>query len=166
MRKGINISVWLSAVAEIARRVAWFPLAVFLMHELSAHVFDFYKRWPPIDIPLHLVGGFATAFFCSGAIDILHRHGLISAGDRLVRRVLIFALVCTAAVFWEFVEWTTDHTIGTFCQVGLDDTMLDMFCGIMGGSAFILLSFLRGSGGKSACNTPENLDAGAPNSQY
>lgn len=143
MRQNANAGAWLAAIGEIARRVAWLPIAVLLMHELASHVFFLYKRWPPVDIPLHLAGGFAIAFFCSGAIDILHRRELIAAGDCPVRLLLIFGLVCSAAVFWEFAEWIADHTIGTSCQVGLDDTILDMFCGVIGGLAFILGLILR-----------------------
>jgi len=57
--------------------------------------------------------------------------------------LLIFGLVCSAAIFWEFAEWIADYTIGTSCQVGLDDTILDMFCGVIGGLAFILGLILR-----------------------
>lgn len=148
--KGTDAGVWLSAAAEVARRFAWFPIAVFLFHEAAAHVFDLYRRWPPVDIPLHLAGGFAIAFFCSGAIVVLHRHELIAVRNRLVQLLLTFALICTAAVFWEFAEWAADHTIGTHCQISLDDTMLDLFCGVLGGSVFILPAILRASGQESA----------------
>ena len=134
----------------IARRFAWFPIVVFIMHVAAAHVFDLYRRWPPVDIPLHLIGGFAIAFFCSGAIGVLHRCELITVWNRLVQLLLAFALVGMAAVFWEFAEWAADHTIGTRCQIDLDDTMLDMFCGVFGGSMFILLSILWGSVKESA----------------
>jgi hypothetical protein len=52
-------------------------------------------------------------------------------------------LVCLAAVFWEFAEWTADHTLGTHCQLGLDDTLGDIVMGLLGGSVFAVLVGFR-----------------------
>lgn len=125
------------------RRVGWLPLAVFLAHEVCAHVVDGYRLWPSVDVPLHFFGGLAIAFFVSGAIRIFAEHHVIGEPDPLIHVALAFALACTAAVFWEFAEWIADHTVGTTCQVGLDDTILDLLMGAVGGAVFTIPLAIR-----------------------
>ncbi len=127
-----------STLFEAIRRYGWFPLAVFLAHELCAHVLHAYARWPSIDIPLHFFGGLAIAYFTGGVLRVAAARGLVRAPDPILRVLLLFALACTAAVFWEFAEWLADRTIGTACQLGLDDTLLDLFMGLLGGFAYLL----------------------------
>ena len=43
------------------------------------------------------------------------------------------SLTATAAVFWEFGEFTIDQMFGTNVQVSLANTMQDMAMGIFGG---------------------------------
>ena len=127
------------ATLETLRRHAWLPLAVFLAHELCAHVVDGYRRWPAIDIPLHFLGGAAIACFARGALDVFTERRLLRAPDPLLRLMLLFALATTAAVCWEFAEWTSDRFLGTNCQMNdLDDTLLDLCMGMLGGLAFLL----------------------------
>ena len=128
----------LAAGLETLRRHAWLPLAVFLAHELCSHVVDGYARWPAIDIPLHFLGGFAIAHFAGGALRVFAGRGLVRPPDPLLRILLLFGLACAAAVFWEFAEWTADRFFGTRCQLSLDDTLLDLFMGMLGGLAFLL----------------------------
>ncbi len=68
--------------------------------------------------------------------------------DPLLRWILLFALACTAAVFWEFAEWIADRYLGTHCQMNdLYDTLLDLLMGVLGALAFLLPrlpSVLRG----------------------
>ena len=125
------------------RRIGWLPFTVFLLHEICAHVVDAYARWPSVDIPLHLLGGFAIAFFVSGAITAFSDHGVIVKPDPLVHIAIVFSAACTAAVFWEFAEWTADHTLGSTCQIGLGDTMLDLLMGVVGAAAFSGLMAMR-----------------------
>jgi hypothetical protein len=133
----------ISAGIATVRRFGWMPIVVFLSHEICAHVVDGYRRWPSIDIPLHFAGGVAIAFFISGALTICGNHGVIRRPDWIVHLSAVFGLTCTAAVFWEFAEWTADHTIGTQCQLGLNDTMGDMLNGVLGGIVFIVLLCVR-----------------------
>ena len=128
----------ISAALETLRRHAGLPLAVFLAHELCAHVVDGYRRWPAIDIPLHFLGGLAIAAFASGALRVFADRRLVRAPDPLLRLLLLFALAITAAVFWEFAEFTADLTLGTHCQLSLRDTLLDLFMGMLGGLVFLL----------------------------
>lgn len=134
---------YLLALLVTVRRVGWLPIAVLMAHEVCAHVFDIYRLWPPVDIPLHFLGGFAVAYFTAGGIRVLSEHSLIREPDLFVYIALVFALSCTAAVFWEFAEWIADHTIGTTCQMGLDDTILDLLMGVAGGSIYAISLLMR-----------------------
>lgn len=134
----IASSSW-AAVVAVLRRHGWLPIAVFLAHEISAHVIGAYARWPAIDIPLHALGGFAIAYLANGTLQEFSLRRLIQLPDPVVRLLLVFAAACTAAVFWEFAEWTADHYLGTSSQMNdLNDTMLDLFMGMLGGAAFSL----------------------------
>ena len=139
MREGGAASKWLSAGREIAARGLWFPALVFVGHVIASQFLLVYEALPVLDVPVHLIGGFAIAFFFSVVIDSLSKRGLIVVPDPPLRLVLLFALVCTAAVFWEFAEYISDHTIGTNAQAGLEDTLFDMVMGIAGGLAYLPL---------------------------
>ena len=134
---------YLRASLTAIRRVGWLPIAVFLLHEICAHVVDGYTLWPPVDIPLHLFGGFAIAFFSSGVIIAFADHEVIEHPHALIHAALVFSVACTVAVFWEFAEWTADHTLGTSCQIGLDDTILDLLMGVLGGGVFAAVVLMK-----------------------
>ena len=114
------------------------PSVVFLAHEICAHLLDGYRRWPAIDIPLHFFGGFAILYFAAGALRIWEERGFIRPPEAWVQVVMLFGLVNTAAVFWELAEFTADMTIGSHCQLSLEDTLLDLFMGMLGGLAYLL----------------------------
>jgi hypothetical protein len=117
----------------------WAPLAVFVAHLLAAHVFLLYQRWPPVDIPLHLFGGLAIAFFFSRSFQAVPGDGVRPDRRALLELLLVGSLTATAAVFWEFWEFASDHLLGTAFQSGLNDTMKDLAIGIGGGAVFLLL---------------------------
>ena len=134
----------LAAAGAAVRRYGWFPLAVFLAHEFCSHVVDGYARWPAIDVPMHFLGGCAMAYFLAGALRIGEDRELLRMPDPVLRFVLVFALVGTIAVFWEFAEWISDHFFGTNCQMNdLDDTMLDQLMGLTGALAYLLTALGR-----------------------
>ena len=126
------------------------PALVFIIHRIGADFLGVYVRWPALDIPTHFLGGLVIAFFFSGAIRVLVRQALIQEPDPFVRLSLVFALTCTATVFWEFAEWTADQTIGTNYQVSLNDTMSDMLLGIVGGTIFLLPHCWKQTKGESS----------------
>ena len=133
-----------TAFFAAVRRYGWYPIAVFLTHEYCSHVLDGYGRWPAIDIPMHFLGGCAMAYFLDGALRTFQNRALLRAPEPVLRFVLLFALVGTIAVFWEFAEWTSDRYFGTNCQMrDLDDTLLDQFMGLVGGLAYLLVSLRR-----------------------
>jgi hypothetical protein len=127
------------ALRDVAWGSAWFPSIVFGAHVVASRGFDAYEWFPPLDVPMHVLGGVAIAFFIAGAVASAERHHLVEPLETIVRTLLVLALVTSATVFWEFAEWVADHTIGTHAQKGLDDTLFDMLCGIIGGAVFVVL---------------------------
>jgi len=133
----------LAVIADVTRKTAWFPIVVFGIHIVAALGFDAYDKFPPLDIPMHVIGGVAIAYFISGTIVAAERHDFIPSIGTFIHLTLILALTTSATVFWELAEWTTDHTIGTHAQQGLDDTLLDMLCGVIGGVVFVCARAIR-----------------------
>lgn len=112
-------------------------MLVFLVHVVISRAWGAYGAWPALDMPMHLLGGVAIAFFLWEALGQRQVPSLLGELSVLGRTLLAFCAVCTSASFWEFAEWSSDYLGVTHAQVGLDDTMLDMFLGIVGGVVFL-----------------------------
>lgn len=125
------------------RQGGWAPASVFLLDVLNVAVLHGYRRFPWLDIPMHLLGGLAIAYFFHRASLNASRFRLMGPYHAATHAVLVFALVATAAVFWEFAEWLVDWLFHRRHQTGLDDTMLDLLLGIVGGTVFLLGAMLR-----------------------
>lgn len=134
---------------DLVFRALWFPLFVFLLHVFLSQVLRAYQKFPVLGSPMHLLGGIAITFFFSRVLTILQKSGLAGELDRRIRTMLLFALTATAAVFWEFGEFLVDHFFGTRMQLGLEDTLLDMFLGIVGGVSYLSAGLLVSSAGRN-----------------
>jgi hypothetical protein len=116
----------------------WAPLAVFVTHVFLSRVLNAYVVWPATDIPLHFAGGLAMAFFLSRCFQTLPREVLRSSRVVVLELILVGSLTATAAVFWEFAEFSVDRVFGTNVQVGLANTMKDLALGVAGAGAFMV----------------------------
>jgi hypothetical protein len=56
---------------------------------------------------------------------------------------MILGLTSLAAVVWEFAEFVADQKFGAHTQPGLEDTLLDLFLGLLGGAVWITANHLR-----------------------
>lgn len=121
----------------------WAPLSVFITHEVIANVFNAYAWWPDIDVPMHFLGGLAIAFFFSGCFRTLPRQDVPAGRLAVLELLLIGSLTATAAVFWEFTEFTMDQLLGTNVQVSLTNTMKDLAMGISGAILFVLIRAVK-----------------------
>lgn len=128
-----EMSAYMTALWKAIKRYGWFPLLVFMAHEIGSHVFHVYGLWPPTDIFMHFFGGCAIAYFSAGALIVLEKEALIRRPEWILCLALVFGAVCAAVVFWEFAEWLSDRYLGTSAQLSLDDTIFDMFLGVCGG---------------------------------
>src|SRR6266498_5958864 len=84
----------------------WVPLLVFTIHVFLSQVLHLYDLWPPTDIPVHFSGGVAIAFFISRCFQLLPRESVKRSRVVLLELLLIGSLTATAAVFWEFAEFS------------------------------------------------------------
>lgn len=117
---------------------AWAPLSVIVFYviALALHLFDLF---PPLDIPSHLLGGMALTYFYRSAI----KNSQNIVGEIPLPIQIIFAFTCTGTtiIFWEFYENLLDLFFGTHVVRGLEDTIIDMFLGLMG--ALVLSLFYK-----------------------
>src|SRR5262245_35746481 len=114
---------------QTLRRAGWAPILVFGLHVVAARVLGLYRLWPPTDIPMHFFGGVAIAFFFAHAYRAAEELDLLGQPSAVLYVVMVFALTCSATVFWEFAEFLSDRYFGTHMQNGLEDTLGDMLIG-------------------------------------
>jgi len=128
------------------RRAGWAPTLVFGAHVLLSCGFNAYKAFPPLDIPMHLLGGVAISFFLWTAYRAGIRSGTLGRPSNLALVTLTFTSTVACALFWEFAEFLSDRYFGTNSQAGLEDTLLDMLLGVVGGAVFVGISWFRQGG--------------------
>ena len=134
---GKEVAAWLWSTLWQA---GWAPAAVFVLHRVASGL-RAYDHYPDLDVPMHLAGGVAIAYFFHTASVNGSRRRVLGPYHRLTHVILVFALVGTAAVCWEFAEFLSDRYLGTNAQGGsLDDTLKDMALGMVGGAGFLVLS--------------------------
>lgn len=133
------------------RRAAWAPILVFGLHVASSFL-GLYDVWPPLDVPMHFLGGMAIAWFFRHAYRAAEELGLLGRPAAILGPVMVLALTGTTTVFWEFAEFLSDRYAGTHAQKGLEDTLGDMLVGLLGGLAVAALSLLR----RTASRAPES----------
>lgn len=122
------------------KQAAWAPLTVFTIHLIASKFFNAYHYFPNLDIPMHFLGGVAIAYFFHHASIIASNCNLLKSFHLLTHLILVFTLTCTATIFWEFSEFLIDRFLGTYTQLGLEDTLFDMFLGMLGGLTWITIS--------------------------
>lgn len=134
----INSNFYKWIVCSIKRGI-WPPLLLFTIHMLAYFIFDIYNYFVSFDIPMHFLGGVCITYFFIQSVKCAKEYNLIGTPSPQVIILLIFLLTCTTTIFWEFAEWTMDNFLHTSTQVSLDDTLLDMLLGILGGVSMLLI---------------------------
>ncbi|HVF24989.1 MAG TPA: hypothetical protein VNA23_03820 [Anaerolineales bacterium] len=133
MDKKQQLVDWISITL---REAAWAPLSIIAFYAigLALHLYDLF---PPLDLPSHLLGGVAITYFFRSAI----KNSQSLVGDIPILIQIIFAFTCTGTtvIFWEFYENLLDLFFGTHMVRGLEDTIVDMFVGLLGALVFTLL---------------------------
>ncbi len=119
------------------KKGAWAPLAVFSIHVISSLLLNIYNVFPSFDIPMHFLGGVAITYFFIQCITCAIKKDILGKPSFLVVILLVFLLTCTTTIFWEFIEWILDALFQMHMQVSLNDTLLDMLLGILGGIVMI-----------------------------
>ena len=138
----VNITItkdkFIAWIISSLREGAWAPLSVvaFYAFGLSIHLFYFH---PYVDIPTHFMGGLTITYFYRVAI----RHSQKMLGDIPYPIQILLAFTCTGTttVLWEFYENIFDYFLHTNMVLGLEDTIKDMFLGLLG--ALVISLFYR-----------------------
>jgi hypothetical protein len=118
-------------------RIFALPILLFCL-QLALIALGFYERHPWLDIPMHVLGGIFIAYSFSLAVTYFQERKILSELNVFSRSIFLFGLTSVAAVIWEIGEFTLDFFFDTVAQAGLEDTMLDMFLGLVGGMALIV----------------------------
>jgi len=125
----MNKQQFLNWVAATLREAAWAPLSVFGFYVLGL-AFHLFNLFPAIDIPTHFLGGVVITYFYRSAI----RHSQKFVGEIPLAVQVLFAFTCTGTttILWEFYENILDFFFGTHMVRGLEDTIIDLFLGLLG----------------------------------
>ena len=127
-------------ILDSIRKGGAVPIAFFLFHLIVSKVFEGYIVFPWLDIPMHFFGGVAISFFFWRSLNIPSTSTALGQLSTFAKNLLCLALVSTSTVIWEFAEWSTDSLGITESQLGLDDTLLDMGLGLLGGVVFLAVA--------------------------
>lgn len=119
------------------REAAWAPLLVLGLFLAAVGLFDAYSRFPPLDKPTHLLGGVAVTYFFSCAWG--HARSVAGREPALGRTSFAFGGTAVAAIVWEIFEFLSDHFLATHLQHGLEDTLSDVFFGLIGAAIYLLI---------------------------
>ena len=111
------------------REAAWAPLSVFLLYRL-AHALQLFELFPPLDIPIHFLGGVVITYFYRVAI----RNSQKIVGEIPFSIQVIFAFTCagTTTIFWELYEYVFDFFFHTHMVRSTTDTTVDFCVGLLG----------------------------------
>lgn len=126
---------------NFSKFIVLFFLAIIAMHAAAIYFSLYWIVWW-FDNVMHFFGGIWVSFF---AVWLLYFSGKTNLNDSSIFSVIIIILGITAlgAVLWEFFEFSFDKIIfGKIedviklagpAQLGVADTMSDLFFGLLGG---------------------------------
>jgi hypothetical protein len=138
---------------------AWAPVLVFLVHLPLDYGLHAYRRWPPIDIPMHLAGGVSVAFFVLRSLQSIRPAGGMPLRSTALERLLIVGATASVAVLWELAEIASDMYLGTQLVRGTGDTAKDLAIGIGGALGVVAVDALRGGAARRAARPQEGRAA-------
>ena len=134
----INKSALVNWISTTLREAAWAPLSVLIFY-LIGRTLQLFDLFPRLDMPTHFIGGVAITYFYRSAIR--NSQGIVGVIPASIQILLAFTCTGTTIILWEFYENLLDLFFGTHMVRGLEDTILDMFLGLLG--ALVLTIFYR-----------------------
>jgi len=141
-----TLKLWITR----SSRAAWAPILVFGIHIVLAKLFDIYTTFPDIDIPMHFFGGVAITHFLLRSVAVAVDLSLLGSPNRTGVALLAFLAASTITILWEFFEWTLDRLLQRHWQLSLDDTLFDMFLGMLGSIVYLAVTRGRSRGSSSS----------------
>ena len=121
-----------------ARRAAWAPISLIVFHTFILLVLDAYTRFPPIDIPMHFLGGASAAYFLRWSVLTAPECKICAPLDSFARNRLVLITTFAVTVLWEVAEFLLDRKYGSHLQLGVIDTLGDMLTGVSGAGALLV----------------------------
>ena len=115
------------------------PIILVLVIHYVFLFFGFYSRFSWLDIPVHFLGGFSFGIAYFFVLLELEKNSKYLKLNKVSRFVFVVALVSLPAVFWEFYEFLLEYYTGLNFQGTINDTMLDLLMGILGGVSISIL---------------------------
>ena len=131
-----NRQTFLNWIFKTARASAWAPLSLYIIYR-TAKAFGAYQVYPWLDIPTHFMGGVAIAYFYRSAIA--NSQKLVGSIPVPIQILLTLTCTGTTTILWEFFEYISDFFFHTNMILGLEDTLKDMFFGLLGSLILLLL---------------------------
>ncbi len=119
----------------------FFPPVLVLIIHIFLVPFGIYYLYDWIDIPMHFIGGLSVAITFTLVLKSLQRNNLLGKMNYMVFLVFVVSLTALTAVIWEFWEFLADVFVSLGAQLGIADTMLDLFLGIIGGLFGFLFTY-------------------------
>ncbi|MFH1376169.1 MAG: hypothetical protein ABIH25_00890 [Candidatus Woesearchaeota archaeon] len=110
-----------------------FPAIVFFVNLFLDYFFDIYSLFPWMDIPMHFLGGVSVGYMSILFLGFFKEENLIEIKNKLVFVLLVVCAVSMIAVLWEFYEFVMVSYFGFNWPLGYEDTLMDLFFGILGG---------------------------------
>lgn len=134
------MKIW---ITNSLRNAAWAPLTVFIFYAVAAKGFDAYLIYPWLDIPTHFCGGMAITYFYM--VAVAHSQNGLDPFPKLIQLILSLGLTAISAVIWEFLEFSSDAMWNTKMNLGVSDTLSDLFFGLLGGIVVITFAAMKPS---------------------
>jgi hypothetical protein len=130
-----RVLAWLG---ETMWRAGWAPVCVFLINRTAMGTFGLGRTFPAFDIPMHLLGGAAIAFFFLTAFKGGVQRELFSPHDRATHAALVLGWTSIAALAWELYEWFSTVYLRRPIMGDVHDTLGDLVLGLSGGAMFLV----------------------------
>lgn len=110
-----------------------FPAIVFFVNLFLDYFLNIYDVFPWLDIPMHFIGGVSVGFMLILFLRFWSKNDLLKINSKLIAVLVVVGAVSLIAVLWEFWEYYFSFTIGWKYVYSLEDTLLDLFMGMLGG---------------------------------
>jgi len=131
---------FLGWVSESVRAAGWAPLSVFAFHVALMYA-GAYGAVPSVDVPMHLGGGVAIAYFFARSLALA--PDLVGRPSRFALGVMVVGATCAAAIGWEVAEWAWARRVSGGVAHTYHDTLLDLVLGAVGGTFYAVAAYRR-----------------------
>ena len=121
-----------------------FPVLVYALNDTIQFLAqDFYILYS-IDTFSHFFGGLSIAYSASYALSLFEKKKWITVQKNILRVGIIFSVVMTIAVWWEFYEFLYDYFLNPayIMQPSITDTIKDLYMGMFGAVVFCFFKHL------------------------